>query len=312
MDTKKMKAAVCSLYGPPEVLKIEMLDTPIPKSDELLIRIFATSVTSGDVRVRALSGKFFLRLIMRLIFGFKRPRKAVLGTVYSGVVYHTGREVKKFIVGDEVYGLTGFNFGTYAEYIVVREQSVVTKKPFNATFDEAAAILFGGQTAIAFLKKTKIIQNSNLNVLVYGGTGSVGTSAIQIAKYYSANVTAVCSEKGKDLVLSLGADKVINYQQEDFTKHQLKYDIIFDAVGKLTRRMCKKLLNKGGKFITVGGMEYAVERNEQLEFLRELFELGNYNATIDRTYNIDEIVEAHEYVDTGRKKGNVVLRFVNN
>jgi NADPH:quinone reductase-like Zn-dependent oxidoreductase len=240
--------------------------------------------------------------------GFTRPRNAILGTVYAGIVEQTGKDVVNFKVGDEVYGITGIHFGAYAEYIAVNAQSVITKKPANASFSEAAAIAFGGQTAIYFLDKTNISKISNLKILVYGATSSVGTSVVQIAKYYHLDITAVCSEKGKNLVLKLGATKVIDYKTEDFTKLHTKYDIIFDAVGKISKRKCSHLLSKEGMYLTVGGIEYAKEKREQLIFLNELFEKGNYDATIDKTYSIDEIVEAHRYVDTERKKGNVVVK----
>lgn len=312
MENEKMRAVICTAYGLPNVLKIKSIDKPIPQPNELLIKIMASAVNSGDARVRALKANFILRFMMRLIFGFIRPKNSILGTVYAGIIEQIGEQVKDFKVGDEVYGLTGFKFGTYATYTTVNEQNVIIPKPKNATFEEAAAIAFGGQTAIYFLQKTKIAEIPNLNILVYGATSSVGTAVIQIAKYYQANITAVCSESGRGLAMSLGANKVIDYKTEDFTQLPNKYDIIFDAVGKISNRKCKNLIAKNGIFITVGGHEIAKETREQLLFLGELFENGKYNATIDRIYSIDEIVEAHAYVDTGRKKGNVVLKITDN
>lgn len=303
-----MRAVICTKYGLPDVLKIKLVDKPTFNPNELFIKVMASSVNSGDVRVRGLDANFFLKIAMRIIFGFKRPRKSILGTVYSGIIEQIGSQVKDFKVGDEVYGLTGFNFGTYAEYITVKENSVITKKPFNATFEEAAAIPFGAQTAIYFFDQTDLSKKTHLKVLIYGSTGAVGTSAIQIAKYYNAEVTAVCSDYNKEFVLGLGADKVIFYNKEDFTKSDQKYDIILDAVGKISKKACSSLLNFNGKFLTVGGLEYASESREQLDFLRKLFEDYKYNATIDKIYSLDEIVEAHKYVDTGRKKGNVVIK----
>ncbi|MFA9212612.1 MAG: NAD(P)-dependent alcohol dehydrogenase [Candidatus Methylacidiphilales bacterium] len=312
MENEKMRAVICTAYGLPNVLKIKSIDKPIPQPNELLIKIMASAVNSGDARVRALKANFILRFMMRLIFGFIRPKNPILGTVYAGIIEQIGEQVKDFKVGDEVYGLTGFKFGTYATYITVNEQSVIIAKPKNATFEEAAAIAFGGQTAIYFLQKTKIAEIPNLNILVYGATSSVGTAVIQIAKYYQANITAVCSESGRGLAMSLGANKVMDYKTEDFTQLPNKYDIIFDAVGKISNRECKNIIAKNGIFVTVGGLEIAKETSEQLLFLREQFENGKYNATIDRIYSIDEIVEAHAYVDTGRKKGNVVLKITDN
>jgi len=308
MIKSTMKAVICTKYGPPEVLRIEVVEKPVPKDNEILIKIIASAVNSGDVRVRGLVVKGFMKIVMRLVLGFSKPRKPILGTVFSGIVEQVGKNVNDFKIADEVYGITGFKFGTYAEYIAVSDKSAVTKKPFNATFEEAAAICFGGQTAYYFLEKAKISEKSNLKVLIYGATGSVGTAAIQIAKYHNAEVTAVCSEQGKELVKGLGADNIILYTTEDYTKIPEKFDIIFDAVGKITKKQCAHLLNNGGFFKSVEGFDVASDEIEQLKFLRELFEKGQYKATIDKTYSIDEIIDAHRYVDTGRKKGNVVLR----
>lgn len=303
-----MKAVICTKYGPPEVLQIQDIPKPIPNDNQILVKIVATAVNSGDVRVRALDVKGFMKTVMRFVLGFSKPRKPILGTVFSGIVEQVGKNVSNFKIGDEVYGITGFKFGTYAAYIAVSDKSVVVKKPSNATFEEAAAICFGGQTAYYFLEKAKISKQANLKVLVYGATGAVGTAAIQIAKYHNAEVTAVCSEQGKELVQGLGADKIILYNKEDYTKTAEKYAIIFDAVGKITKKQCEHLLNHGGIFKSVEGLDMASEEIIQLEFLRELFEKGKYKATIDKTYSIDEIIAAHRYVDTGRKKGNVVIK----
>jgi len=308
MDKPQMKAVICTKYGPPEVLHITMVEKPVPKDNEILVKIIASAVNSGDVRVRGLVVEGFLRIIMRLVLGFTKPRKPILGTVFSGIVEKVGKNVNNFKIGDEVYGLTGFGFGTYAEYICVSDKSVITQKPSNATFEEAAAICFGGQTAYYFLEKAKISEKRNLKVLIYGATGAVGTAAVQIAKYHHAQVTAVCSTNGKALVKELGADNIILYDQEDYTKISEKFDIIFDAVGKISKKQCKHLLHDEGVFKSVASLDTASEEIKQLVFLGELFEQGKYNATIDKIYAIDEIVEAHRYVDTGRKKGNVVLR----
>lgn len=308
MTKDKMKAVVCDGYGGPEVLKIDMVDKPIPRSNELLIKIIVTSVNSGDVTLRALKANFLQKIIMRLIFGWNKPRNPILGTVYSGIVEQVGKAVKDFNVGDEVFGLRGFSFGTYAEYVSVKENSVISKKPVNASFEEAAALLFGGQTAHYFIHKSNIPKVSGLNIMVYGGTSSVGTAAIQIAKYYGAVVTAVCSDYSEDLVLKLGADKTIFYNKVNFTKSLEKYDVIFDAVGKISRKQCSHMLKHNGTYLTVSGLDYAKESRSQIYFLKELFEKGNYDASIDKTFYLDEIVDAHKYVDTGRKKGNVILK----
>lgn len=308
MIPSKMKIAMCTGYGSPDVLTIETVDKPVPAPNELLIKIMASAVNSGDVRVRGLNVSPFLRLMMRFIFGFRKPRKGILGTVYSGIVEQKGSAVKGVNIGDAVYGLTGFGFGTHAEYLVVKENGIFSGKPINASFEEAAAIAFGGQTAIYFLEKTKLALGTHRKILIYGASGSVGASAVQIARYYKAEVTAVCSTESKALMMSLGIENVIFYDKEDFAKKEEKYDVIFDAVGKITKKECKHLLNTEGVFLTVGGLEYAKEKKEQLEFLRDLFEEGKYKATIDRVYSLDDIADAHRYVDTGRKKGNVVVK----
>lgn len=308
MTKDKMIAVICDGYGDPEVLKIERVARPIPKSNEILVKIIATTVNSGDTIVRGLKVNSFVKIAMRLKFGWNKPRNPILGTVYSGIIEQVGHEVRDFKVGDEVFGLRGFGFGTYAEYIAVTENSVIGKKPHNASFEEAAALLFGGQTAYYFLNKTKITDVPGLNILVYGATSAVGTSALQIAKYYNAHVTAVCSDYNEALVSKLGADRVIFYNKVDFTSGLEKYDVIFDAVGKITRKQCAHMLQHDGIFLTVNGLDYAKEAREQIYFLKELFEKGNYDAVIDRTFYLEEIADAHRYVDTGRKKGNVVLK----
>lgn len=307
MRHSKMKAAICTAYGSVSNLKITDVSKPDPKSDEILVKVMAATVNSGDVRVRALDAGFMQRVMLRLLFGVIKLRNPVLGTVYSGVVERTGDEVREFKKGDQVYGLTGFKFGTHAEYILVKEKSVIAKKPVNASFNESAAIAFGGQTAAYFLQKTDVFKRPGLNVMIYGASGSVGTSAVQISRYYHATVTAVCSSENRDLVLKLGADAVIDYKKDDYTKSKTRFDVILDAVGKISKAECSHLLKKNGVFKTVDGMEYAKEHRWQLILLNELFEKGHLNAVIDKVFSLDEIAKAHEYVESGRKKGNVVL-----
>ncbi|WMQ64671.1 NAD(P)-dependent alcohol dehydrogenase [Imtechella halotolerans] len=302
-----MRAVICTKYGPPEVLQIKEVSKPTPKAHQVLIKIMATAVNSGDVRIRKLDANGLMKMIMQLILGFSSPRKSILGTVYSGVVESIGNKVTHFKIGDDVFGMTGLNFGTYSEYITVHQKSNIVQMPRNATYQEAAAIIFGGQTAIHFLNKAKISTKKQPEVLIIGGTGSVGSAAIQIAKYYKVSLTSVCSSEGEDLVRSLGVTNRILYDKEDFTKHTQKYDIIFDAVGKYHRKMCKRLLNKNGVYLSVK-VGYASETKYQLELLKELFEKGEYKALIDKTFRMEEVVEAHRYVETGRKKGNVILK----
>lgn len=305
-----MKAAFCTNYGKPEVLKIMLTDKPIPRDGEVLIRIHASAVNSADVRVRGLDVEGFMKIAMRFVLGFSKPRKPILGTSFSGVISKVGKDVTKFKKGDEVFGMTGFKFGTHAEYITLKETDVIVHKPKNASFEEASAIIFGGSTAHHFLFKAGIEKKSKLKILIYGATGAVGTSAVQIAKYFNADVTAVCSNEGKELVNSLSADDVINYTEEDFTKNGKRYDLIFDAIGKLNRKMVKSSLTDGGIFSTVGGLDVASETTTQLLFLKDLFEKDKLKAVIDKIYSLDDIVEAHRYVDTKRKKGNVVIKIV--
>jgi len=302
-----MKAVICTKYGTPEVLQIQEVSKPLPNDNQILVKIIATAVNSGDVRLRSLDVKGFLKVIMRLVLGISRPRKPILGIVFSGIVESKGNKVSKFKVGDKVFGMTGFKFGTYSEYIAVNQNSNVLEMPKNATYEEAAAIIFGGQTAIHFLNKAKIAKKLNQKILIIGATGSVGTAAIQIAKHHNANITAVCSSNGHKLVSELGVKNIVLYDKEDFTSWADKFDIIFDAVGKSNKNLCKNLLNENGVYKSVSS-GYASETLQQLQLLKELFEKGEFKATIDKTFPMDKIADAHKYVDTGRKKGNVVLK----
>jgi NADPH:quinone reductase-like Zn-dependent oxidoreductase len=245
---------------------------------------------------------------MRVVLGFKKPRKPIMGTVYSGVVEEVGESVTQFKPQDKVFGSTGFYFGTYAEYLSTKENSPVYFMPKNASFEEAAALIFGGQTAHYFLEKARLSQRSKPKVLIIGSTGSVGIAAIQIAQYYKAEVTAVCSSSSKALMTALRVENMIFYDQDDFRKQSKSYDILFDAVGCTKRKSCRHLLKPEGKFVSVDGLSYATETIAQLEFIKTLFEKGEMNAIIDKTYSLEAIQQAHAYVDTGRKKGNVVIR----
>ncbi|MEJ7692657.1 NAD(P)-dependent alcohol dehydrogenase [Daejeonella sp.] len=300
-----MKAIICTKYGPPEVLQIREVAKPIPRDNQILVKIVATAVNSGDVRVRSFKVKGLMKVLMRIVLGVFKPRNPILGTVFSGVVAELGNNVSKFQIGASVFGMTGFKFGTYAEFIAVNQNSNVIEMPKNATYEEAAAVVFGGHTAIYFLDKAKISERSRPKVLIIGATGSVGTAAIQIAQHQNADVTAVCSSKGLALVKALGVNRIILYDKEDFTKQIEKFDIIFDAVGKTTKKECTPLLNKNGVYKTVNG--FSSGTLSQLHLLKELFEKGKYKAIIDKTFPMDKIVEAHRYVETERKKGNVVL-----
>jgi len=308
MDRKKMKALLCEGYGGVEVLRFGLVDKPIVQPDQLLIRIRATAVNSGDVAVRTLNMGFFLKVIMRLVLGWRKPKIPILGVVFSGVVEEVGNQVNKFKVGDEVFGLTGFKFQAHAEWMAISENCNLTHKPVNASFEEAAAILFGGQTAYYFLHKSRISQERGLKIMIYGATSSVGTAAVQLAKFYGAEVTAVCSDYNEKMVLNIGADRVIFYNKTDYTQTQERYHVIFDAVGKVSKKQCSPLLLPNGKFFSVGGLDYAKESLDQVLFLKEIFENGHLQPCIDRIYNFEDAIEAHRYVETGKKKGNVVIR----
>jgi NADPH:quinone reductase-like Zn-dependent oxidoreductase len=283
------------------------VERPVPKDDEILVQIMSASVNSGDARIRGLRAPGILPLVMRILFGFTKPRNPILGLMFSGIVEEVGKKVSAFKPGDTVFGSTGSKMGAHAEYALVKENGVVTKKPEKASHEEAAALVFGGMTAIFFLRKAGIESMQDPKVMIYGATGSVGTAAVEIAKHYGAHVTSVCSERGVELAKSLGSDEIVLYTQQDFRQLDAQFDIVFDAVGKTKKKDASRILKSKEKYLTVGGMDVAKERREQVEFLRELFDKGKIRANIDKIYRLEEIVEAHRYVDSERKKGNVVL-----
>lgn len=284
-----MKAVICTKYGSPEVLQIQEAQKPKCGSHELLIKVMATAVNSADVKVRSLAIKGILKPLMRVVLGFKKPRKPVMGTVYSGVVEEVGESVTLFKPGDKVFGSTGFHFGTYAEYLSTKKNSPVYLMPKNASFEEAAALIFGGQSAHYFLEKARLPQRSKPKVLIIGSTGSVGIAAIQIARYYKAEITAVCSSSSKALMKALRVENMIFYDRDDFIKQPNRYDILFDAVGCTKRKSCRHLLKPAGKFVSVDGLSFATETTAQLEFIKTLFEKGEMKAIIDRTYSLEVI-----------------------
>jgi len=299
-----MKAVVCTKYGPPDGLQLQEVEKPRPKNHEVLIKIHATTVTSGDVIVRKLW--FPIRWLMRLVF--RIGKNELMGHELAGVIEAVGKEVKLFKPGDQVFASTGMGGGAYAEYICLPESKMLTIKPTNLDYAEAAAVPVGAITALSILRKGKI--QDGQKVLVYGASGSVGTYAVQLAKNFGAEVTGVCSTSNLELVSSLGADKVIDYTKTDFTMGSQSYDLIFNAVGKISSAKAKKAVKKGGTYVSTSTL--VKERKEDLVFLKELIEEGKIRAVIDRRYPLEEIVEAHRYVDKGHKKGNVVITLEQN
>ena len=317
---EKMKAVVCTKYGPPEVLQLRELEKPTPKDNEVLIKIHATAVTASDCIIRAckMPGmpkfpmKQIMELMMRFYVGFTKPRNPVIGLVLSGEIETVGKDIKQYKKGDQVYGFTGYSFGAYAEYKCMSEKDStlgsMAIKPANMSHEEAASVVYGGVLAMHFMSMEDI--QSGQKVLIYGASGAIGTIAVQLAKYYGAEVTGVCSTANMELVRSLGAHKVIDYTKEDSIDQLELYDFILDAVGENKssnlKTQSRKALSPGGKYQSVDNGLLKL-RSEYFIKLKEIIEAGHVKTITDSTYPMEQIVEAHRYVDKGHKKGSVVI-----
>ncbi len=312
-SVKIMKAVICTKYGPPEVLQLRKVEKPVPKDNEVLIKVYATTVHRGDTRMRSLNipGRRWQVLLARIFLGIRKPKKAILGMELSGKIEVLGKDVRLFKEGDEVFASTVWaGFGGYAEYKCMPEDGTLAIKPANMTFEEAAVIPSGGITTLGIIRTANI--QSGQKVLIYGASGSVGTFAVQLAKSLGAEVTGVCSTTNLEMVKSLGADKVIDYTEDDFTQKSEKYDVIFDAVAKIPPKQAKKSLKKTGIYLNIHISSDKIKTKNVISLLKdlkEIIEAGKIRAVIDRSYSIDQIVEAHRYVDKGHKKGNVVIIF---
>ena len=300
-----MKAVICTAYGPPDVLKLQEVEQPVPKAFDLLIQVHATAVHSGDRRLRALDVPAAGKFPMRLVVGWNAPRQPILGVVLAGEVVATGHRVKNFKVGDRVYALTGMRFGGYAEYACIKENKCVQQMPRNASFAEAASLPFGGTTVLHFFRKLNLEQAKT--ILIYGASGAVGSIAVQIAKQYGLHVTAVCSGRNAQLVKQLGADVVVDYTTDGYDTELTTYDAVFDASGKVDKRTARQHVKADGAFRSVAGQGVARALKDDLTRLNEWFEAGKIQSVIDTVYPLEDIVAAHRYVDSGQKHGNVIV-----
>ena len=303
-----MKAIVATQYGGPEVLQLKEIEKPTPKDNEVLIKVHATTVTAADFRMRSFTVPAAVWIPARLALGITKPRQPIYGSELAGVVEAVGKNVTRFKIGDQVFASTlTENFGGYAEYKCLPEKAMMVTKPNNVTYAEAAAMPIGATTALRLLRKGNTLTSERgQKVLIYGASGSVGTYAIQLAKYFGAEVTGVCSTSNLEMVKSLGADHVIDYTKEDFSTMEERYDVIYDTVAKVPKSQYSKVLAPNGTFVSMAKLD-TKENMDNLIFVKELIEKGEIKAVIDRCYPLENMVEAHRYMDTGRKKGNIVI-----
>lgn len=317
-----MKAAIVTAYGGPEVVEIQSRPVPIPRDDEILIKTIATTVNSGDARMRALDAPQGMKTLMRLAIGIIRPRQPIFGTEIAGTVVAAGPGVSRFAIGDEVIAFPGVGLRCHAEYVAVSERKPIAKRPENLSFEEAAGLCFGGTTALHFLRKANL--KAGEHILVIGASGAVGSAMVQLAKHFSAKVTAVASAANADLALSLGADAFIDYATTDYTSTASAYDVIADTVGATRFQRCLKALKPGGRYLGIAGgvgdmlarpkdgkrpiAGMATEHPEDVAFLADLAAKGQYRVVIDQTFDFDDIAQAHARVDSKHKRGSVVVR----
>lgn len=322
-----MKAVVCEKYGTPEVLRVTEVDKPVPRDNEVLVKVTATTANAADARIRGAVFPSIFNFPVKLAMGFKGPRKKVLGVELAGTIEAIGKNVTQYKVGDEIFASSGAAFGTYAEYICLPEKAVMATKPRNMSFEEAAAVPHCALAALHYLKKGNV--GTGQKVMIYGASGGIGTYAVQIAKAFGAKVTGVCSTANVKLVKELGADEVIDYTKDELSNAGTNYDVIFDTIGKAPIKQCVNLLEEGGMYLSavhlelsriIEGIKLSIKSSkkviggvapytvENLNFLKSLIEEGKLKAAIDKTFTLEQIREAHAYVDTGHKKGHVVIR----
>jgi len=307
-----MKAVICTRYGPPDVLQFKEVEKPVPKENEILVEIRASAVTASDIFIRSSNIPLRMRIPMRIMLGIFKPRRKIIGLVFAGIVKSAGPETKRFAPGDEVYGMTGFHLGAYAEYTCIKEKDSTTGcvaiKPQNISFEEATSAVYGGSLAFQFMEKGRI--RAKQNILIYGASGTSGVIAVQYGKYLGANVTAVCSGKHLDYVKSLGADNVIDYTNADTPDKDIKFDFILDSVGKAKKSRlkenCKKALSDTGIYASIDDGNLVLS-SKRLDFLTGLIENGAIKPVVDKIYPLEEIVEAHRYVEKGHKMGGVAI-----